>query len=52
VRDGITQWRGEKAGKVRETLGLDGLLQTTITHWVPGAVAEPIVIMLDEREKM
>ncbi len=46
VRDGILKWRRERADSLRKTLGLDGLLETTITHRIPGPVGGDIVIKL------
>jgi len=49
VREGVQKWRRESAPRVRDTLGLDSLIHTTVTHWIPAPVADPIVVTLDER---
>lgn len=51
VRAGILKWRRERVESLRRTLGLDGLLQTTIRHIIPGPVGDDIVIRLDASEE-
>jgi hypothetical protein len=47
VREGIKKWRRDRVKSLRETLGLDGLLETIITHRIPGPVEDDIVIKLN-----
>jgi CheY-like chemotaxis protein len=49
IRDAVQAWQTERAAILRETLGLDSVVETTITHWIPGPVTEPIEIKLDGR---
>jgi len=51
VREGIKKWRRDRVKSLRETLELDGLLETTITHRIPGPVGDDIIIKLDAREE-
>jgi DNA-binding NarL/FixJ family response regulator len=50
VREAIQNWKRDTAPVLRETLGLDSLLETTITHWVPGPISQPIEVKLDARQ--
>ena len=47
IRQGIEGWNRDRAKTLRETLGLDGLLETTIIHRIPDLVANPIEVLLD-----
>jgi len=49
VRTGIKRWRRERVKPLRRTLGLDDLLETTITHKIPGPEEKDIDIKLDAR---
>ena len=49
IREEIGAWQREGALMLRKTLGLDAVVETTIKHWVPGPVTEPIAINLDAR---
>lgn len=46
VREGILKWKRERAPLLKETLMLDSLIETTIIHWIPGSITEPIIIKI------
>jgi len=46
IRSGIIGWVRDRVPMLRWTLGLDGFLESTITHWVPATTKESVEVKL------